>query len=150
MKFEKVSWGLLFYLIISCTFMMILMFIFIADSIVYLYVYYKTGIFKWSFNDIFYDVKHGTIAGIIVGISTWILIKIEQLTGYRIYKDNNKHTCPCCEKHIFDKKEKSETCPICGWINDPLQSLDPDYKDGRNKISLNQARINFRNQRQKR
>ncbi|MDF7670927.1 CPCC family cysteine-rich protein [Orbaceae bacterium ESL0721] len=147
MKFKKASWKLLVYLNIYCIFIMILMFIFIANSIVYFYIYYKTGVFKWSFNDVFDDIKNGTITGIYIGTSIWILIKIDQIKGIKTNipkKNNNLFICPCCKNYVFHKEGKGETCPICGWIDDPLQSLDPNYKNGWNKISLNQAKAEFK------
>jgi hypothetical protein len=31
-------------------------------------------------------------------------------------------------------------CDVCDWEDDPIQSAEPDYVGGANKMSLNQAR----------
>ena len=49
------------------------------------------------------------------------------------------YQCPCCGEHTLNRLGKEEVCPICGWIDDPLQSLDPEFSKGLNKISLNEA-----------
>ena len=35
-------------------------------------------------------------------------------------------------------------CPVCFWEDDQIQFEDPDYGGGANKVSLNEARNNFR------
>ncbi|MDF7671054.1 CPCC family cysteine-rich protein [Orbaceae bacterium ESL0721] len=59
-------------------------------------------------------------------------------------QDSDLLPCPCCGNYVFHKEGKGEICPICGWIDDLLQSIDPDYKNGWNKISLNQAKAEFK------
>ncbi len=34
-------------------------------------------------------------------------------------------------------------CPVCGWKSDPVQEAIPDEYIGANRVSLNQARLNF-------
>ena len=36
-----------------------------------------------------------------------------------------------------------DICPICGWEDDVIQTVDPDIKGGANIVSLNQARANY-------
>ena len=55
--------------------------------------------------------------------------------------DVSLELCPCCGKAqvgLFDP------CPVCGWWNDYAQSADPDFADGENKMSLNEARAAYR------
>ncbi len=35
-------------------------------------------------------------------------------------------------------------CDVCGWSDDDVQAADPDFPGGANKMSLNQARANFK------
>ena len=49
-----------------------------------------------------------------------------------------KIICPVCGEYVFE--EKYEICPVCGWENDKLQTENPDFEGGANRMSLNQAR----------
>jgi rubredoxin len=57
-----------------------------------------------------------------------------------------KYECPCCGYLTLDEQPPGtyEICPVCFWEDDPVQFEDPKYEGGANRISLNQARINFR------
>lgn len=48
--------------------------------------------------------------------------------------------CACCLQRSLPAGTKYATCPICGWIDDPLQNANPDLMEGRNPISLREAR----------
>ena len=55
-----------------------------------------------------------------------------------------KKTCPCCGYRTLDKNMLFNVCEICFWEDDPIQSLDPDYKGGANgDITLREAQQNF-------
>jgi hypothetical protein len=43
-----------------------------------------------------------------------------------------------------DQPGSYEICEVCFWEDDIVQFDDPDYDGGANKVSLRQARINFR------
>lgn len=45
--------------------------------------------------------------------------------------------CPVCGK---TELSDFETCEVCGWANDYVQSAHPDMTHGDNTMSLNQAR----------
>ena len=47
--------------------------------------------------------------------------------------------CPVCKKHYFSCINSYEICPICGWEDDKVQRLNPDYAGGANKLSLNET-----------
>lgn len=49
--------------------------------------------------------------------------------------------CPVCEKHAFT--EIGDICPVCGWEHDRVQENDPSFAGGANKMSLNEARIEY-------
>ena len=53
--------------------------------------------------------------------------------------------CPCCGCYTFKDKPDGnyDICPVCYWEDDPIQLIDEDYEGGANKVSLNQARINY-------
>lgn len=62
--------------------------------------------------------------------------------------ENNKYgkfLCPCCGYYTLEKKANNtfQICPVCYWEDDGIQLHDIDYKDGANKSSLREARINF-------
>ncbi|MGS0646847.1 CPCC family cysteine-rich protein [Komagataeibacter melomenusus] len=48
--------------------------------------------------------------------------------------------CPCCKSPEISEYGEYEICRVCNWEDDPVQSADPDYSGGANKLSLNQAR----------
>ncbi len=48
-----------------------------------------------------------------------------------------KDICPCCGEAEVGS---FEPCPVCDWWNDYAQSDDPDFAEGENGISLNEAR----------
>lgn len=52
----------------------------------------------------------------------------------------NRHCiiCPVCGKYRF--KFEYDVCEVCGWENDGLQFIEPDYEGGANKLSLNEYR----------
>jgi hypothetical protein len=51
--------------------------------------------------------------------------------------------CPVCGKYHFEESGIYDECPICGWVDDTLQRLEPDYSDGYNRISANEAKARF-------
>lgn len=51
--------------------------------------------------------------------------------------------CPVCGAHQFGGHHTLDACPVCGWINDETQLMDPGYDGGENKVSLNDAREAF-------
>ncbi len=57
----------------------------------------------------------------------------------------NNYPCPCCENITFEKNTMGNhlTCPVCLWIDDPIQSNDPDNSNGTNKISVYKAKKNY-------
>lgn len=48
--------------------------------------------------------------------------------------------CPCCGARVIKALGGYEICAVCGWEDDPVQSNEPNYAGGANKMSLNQAR----------
>lgn len=56
----------------------------------------------------------------------------------------DKFLCPCCEKHYFDEIDDFEICPVCDWVNEIVQTKNPDFRGGANHMSLNQARAAYR------
>ncbi|MHC9084874.1 CPCC family cysteine-rich protein [Luteimonas sp. RIT-PG2_3] len=47
---------------------------------------------------------------------------------------------PCCGERTLTTTGGYESCDVCGWEDDHVQSSDPDYTGGANKLSLNQAK----------
>jgi hypothetical protein len=53
-------------------------------------------------------------------------------------------TCPCCGFVTLSAWPGSyDTCPICHWEDDPVQLLDPWYREGANRLSLAEAQLAF-------
>jgi hypothetical protein len=48
--------------------------------------------------------------------------------------------CPCCGSKVITTLGEYEICKKCGWEDDPIQSVRPDYAGGANNLSLDQAR----------
>ena len=55
----------------------------------------------------------------------------------------NEKLCPCCGKYELGSIGEYDMCENCKWFDDPIQRSDPNYKGGRNKMSLNQAKKAF-------
>ena len=56
-----------------------------------------------------------------------------------------KYKCPCCGYFTLEEaKGKYEICPVCFWEDDPKQAKDEEYEGGANRVSLKQARENFK------
>lgn len=48
--------------------------------------------------------------------------------------------CKCCEQYTLQPNLENEQCVVCGWINDKYQNTHPDSLQGKNPVSLNDAR----------
>jgi len=57
---------------------------------------------------------------------------------------NNNNICPCCEQHDFTVPNNYESCPVCHGQDDLVQRMEPDFKGGANKLSLNDPKLNGR------
>nr|WP_156964226.1 CPCC family cysteine-rich protein [Trabulsiella guamensis] len=55
-----------------------------------------------------------------------------------------RYLCPCCGERTLDKKGHYQICCVCKWQDDPVQSSDPDYSEGANSMSLNEAKEIFK------
>jgi hypothetical protein len=63
-----------------------------------------------------------------------------------------KYKCKCCGYYTLLEKPLDphrypgtfEICPVCDWEDDSLQFLNPDKNFGPNKVSLNEAKLNFK------
>ena len=54
--------------------------------------------------------------------------------------------CPCCGFYTLPERAEGNynICPVCFWEDDRLQQEDDDLEGGANKVSLKQARLNYR------
>lgn len=57
-----------------------------------------------------------------------------------------RYPCPCCGYLTFSRTptDTYEICEVCFWEDDGVQFRNLDYEGGANKVSLKQARDNFR------
>lgn len=57
-----------------------------------------------------------------------------------------KYPCPCCGyyTHKHEPDGSYDICPVCFWEDDPVQLEDPQYEGGANHVSLEQARLNYK------
>jgi len=53
--------------------------------------------------------------------------------------------CPCCGYQSLpeDQPGSYEVCPVCDWMDDPVQFHNPAYVGDTNHVSLSDARENF-------
>jgi hypothetical protein len=53
--------------------------------------------------------------------------------------------CPCCGYQSLpeDQPGSYEVCPVCDWMDDPVQFHNPAYVGDTNHVSLTEARENF-------
>ncbi|MGO4501080.1 CPCC family cysteine-rich protein [Paenibacillus sp. 2RAB27] len=53
--------------------------------------------------------------------------------------------CPCCDNFTYADMEEAffEICEVCFWQYDGTAHDKPEKIIGANRISLNQARVNF-------
>lgn len=60
-------------------------------------------------------------------------------------RNDIKYPCPCCGYKTREREalDTFEICPVCGWQDDP-GARDPDDPYTANRMSLNQARENYR------
>jgi hypothetical protein len=50
---------------------------------------------------------------------------------------SDRYPCPCCGHVVFDEPPGSYAiCPVCFWVDDPVQLRWPDWAGGANKPSL--------------
>ena len=49
--------------------------------------------------------------------------------------------CQCCG--CLTIEEEYDICPVCCWEDDNVQSKDPCFAGGANRVSLNEARENY-------
>ena len=56
------------------------------------------------------------------------------------YLEEYRIQCPVCGEHMLDSYEICD----CGWQNDPIQTKDPDFKGGANRMSLNEAKVAYK------
>lgn len=58
----------------------------------------------------------------------------------------DRYKCPCCgNKTFFEKPNHTfNICPVCFWEDDEFSIENPDITYDCNKVSLNQARINYK------
>jgi len=62
---------------------------------------------------------------------------------------NKEKICPCCGEHHFQHLNFYETCPVCYWQDDSIQRKKPDYCGGANRLSLNEHKKQWNEQRTK-
>ena len=58
-----------------------------------------------------------------------------------------KYACPCCGYYTIDLDQGYpcyDICPVCFWEDDPDQREDETLEDCANKISLIEARENYK------
>ena len=66
--------------------------------------------------------------------------------GMKIVYGNQdeERLCPCCGGYLFSERNAYEICPVCGWEDDPSQRRDSALPGGANRLSLEEAREEFR------
>lgn len=56
-----------------------------------------------------------------------------------------RYACPCCGflTYLSPPNGSFDICPVCYWEDDAVQSGDPSFAGGANRVSLNEAKRNF-------
>jgi hypothetical protein len=77
----------------------------------------------------------------------WVYELLDQLSGFDT-PAGRRFACPCCDLLTLDRPPTGtfQTCPVCWWEDDNVQYKDPDYEGGANRVSLREARDNFRSE----
>ncbi len=52
--------------------------------------------------------------------------------------------CACCENFTLPISSIYEVCYVCGWIDDPRQNQNPDSHEGKNPLSLREAKEQYK------
>jgi len=75
----------------------------------------------------------------------WLDDAIKRLAGHET-PTGRRFPCPCCDYlTLVDPPTGTfQICPVCRWEDDNLQFVDLDYRGGANRVSLREARENFR------
>ena len=57
-----------------------------------------------------------------------------------------RYPCACCGFITLHERPPGtfEICPVCNWEDDDVQFADPKAQGGANRVSLEEARDNFR------
>ena len=57
-----------------------------------------------------------------------------------------KYPCPCCGYYTYEHVPDGsyDICHVCFWEDDPIQLEDPQCEGGANRVSLEQARLNYK------
>jgi hypothetical protein len=86
------------------------------------------------------------VTGVPRGASpSWFRDLIRRVAGTET-SEGWRFRCPCCEYLTLDDVPPGsfKICPVCRWEDDNLQYEDMDYRGGANRVSLWEARENFR------
>lgn len=82
------------------------------------------------------------IADVLKKYSNKELIEIVE---FQRSQANGRFYCECCGYNTLNEKPNGtyQICTTCFWEDDPIQSDEPNYEGGANRVSLNQAKRNF-------
>ncbi|HCC23502.1 TPA: hydrolase [Candidatus Falkowbacteria bacterium] len=60
---------------------------------------------------------------------------------------SKRYQCKCCENYVYNENPEGSwsICPVCNWEVDDVQERGSDFSGGANKMSLNQAKQNYKN-----
>jgi hypothetical protein len=59
---------------------------------------------------------------------------------------SQRFSCPCCGNRTLSESPPGtfEVCPVCFWEDDDVQFKNPSFAGGANRVSLEEARMNYR------
>jgi hypothetical protein len=79
-----------------------------------------------------------------------VLDIVDQASGYDTPL-GRRYPCPCCDYLTLTAPPTGTyaICPVCRWEDDNAQYSDINYKGGANRVSLREARENYRRYGQK-
>lgn len=76
-------------------------------------------------------------------------IGIGVVGGVSVDTKIRKKKCFCCGEYTIPYRTENEICPVCGWIDDAYQNKHPDSLNGKNSLSLKEAREMYRSEHMK-
>ena len=76
---------------------------------------------------------------------SWFYEAVEELAGHPT-SHGVRYPCPCCGQLTLEEPppDTFAICAVCRWEDDRVQFRDPDRRGGANRVSLKEARENYR------
>lgn len=74
------------------------------------------------------------------------LLSLEGIGNGSVPSSTTLKKCACCGEYTLPVNIEYAVCSICGWIDDKYQNTHPDSLNGKNSLTLNQAKGIYKTQ----